>query len=320
MHSVSLTLGPLQIPLWIPVTIFAAVMQTWRTGVQARLKGQLSAGAVSFARFLYAMPLEFLAFLILLGHFGPALFRHNHLEFWFYCLAGGLAQIFGTVFLVQSFHSRGLVAGTAYAKTEAAQLVILTTLFLGAQLPPAAVVGIFLALAGVLVLGAKGWDFLASSFWRGLGQPAARYGLAAVLGFALTAIALRAASGEVDPGLPPLATGLWMLLVTNSLQTLLQGGYLVARKREQWRESLRGWRIAWPVGLLSALGSWAWFSAFALTQVALVRGLGQIDTLLVFLFGHHILKERLGRAEIVATLLIVIGALCIVAPDIGWRA
>ena len=71
--------------------------------------------------------------------------------------------------------------------------------------------------------------------------------------------------------------------------------------------------------MLSALGSWAWFSGFALTQVALVRGLGQVDTLLVFLFGHRILKERLRRAEIVATLLIVLGALCIIAPDIHWH-
>ncbi|MFA7495400.1 MAG: EamA family transporter [Acidithiobacillus sp.] len=319
MQSMFWIIGPLHIPLWIPVTILAALMQTWRTGLQARLKGQLSVGAASFARFLYAMPLEFLVFLMLLGQFGPALFRYGHLAFWFYCLAGGLAQILGTLFLVRSFHSRGLVIGTAYAKTEAAQLVILTTLFLGAQLQLLAIAGIFLALAGVLVLGTKGWGILGADFWRGLGQPAAYYGLAAALGFALTAIALRAASHALDPRLSPLVMGLWILLVTNFLQTLVQGSYLAIRHRDQWRESLCGWRIAWPVGVLSALGSWAWFSAFALTQVALVRGLGQIDTLLVFIFGHHVLKERLGRVEIIATLLIVIGAICIVAPDIHWQ-
>ncbi len=312
-------IGPFHIPLWIPLTMFAALMQTWRTGVQAKLKGQLSAEAASFARFLYAMPLEFLAFLILLSQFGPALFRDSHPQFWLFCLTGGVAQIWGTLFLIRSFHSHGLVTGTAYAKTESAQLVILTTIFLGAQLQPLAIVGIFLALAGVLVLGTKGWGILGSSFWQGLGQPAARYGLVAALGFALAAIALRAASRNLDPGYSPLITGLWILLVTNFMQTVLQGGYLSWQERDQLRESLRGWRIAWPVGILSALGSWAWFSAFALTQVALVRGLGQIDTLLVFFFGHHVLKERLGRAEIIATLLIVIGAICIIAPDIHWQ-
>lgn len=316
MQTLFLLIGHFHTPLWIPITIFAALMQAWRTGLQTKLKGQLSADAASFARYLYAIPLEFLAFLALLALLGPALFRYSHPGFWLFCLAGGLAQIWGTIFLVRSFHSHGLVAGTAYAKTESAQLVILTIIFLGAQLQPLAIVGIFLSLVGVLALGTKGWGILDSGFWRGLGQPAARYGLSAALGFALTAIALRSASRELDPRLSPLVMGLWVLLVTNFMQTILLGSYLFWRKQDQLWECLGGWRAAWSVGILSALGSWAWFSAFALTQVALVRGLGQIDTLLVFIFGHHILKERFGRVEIIATLLIVIGAICIIVPDI----
>lgn len=319
MTTPSWTAGPLQVPLWIPVTLFAALMQTWRTGRQAQLKGRLTPAAATLARFLYALPLELLVFLVLVAHFGGSRFGPTHPSFWFYCLAGGLAQILATLFLVRSFHSRGLVAGTAYAKTEAAQLVVLSTLFLGARFHFIAILGIFLALAGVLVLGGKGWAFLGAELWRGLGEPAAAYGLAAALGFALTAIALRAASQELHSNLPALAMGLWILLLTNLIQTLLQGGYLALWRRGQLQECLAGWRLAWPVGVLSALGSWAWFSAFALTQVALVRGLGQVDTLLVFLFGHHVLKERLGRTEILATLLIVGGALCIIAPELRWN-
>ncbi len=320
MHTLSLSLGSLRIPLWIPVTLFAALMQALRTGLQARLKGTLRAEVVSFARFLYALPLESLAFLLLLAHFGGGLFDRSPWEFWLFCLTGGVTQIFGTLFLVRSFHRRGLVAGTAYAKTEAAQLVLLTTVFLGASLAPLAIVGIFLALVGVLILGGKGWQFLEREFWLGLREPAAGYGLAAALGFAVTAITLRAASQELGPGLSPLVVGLWVLLVTNFMQSILQGFYLFLQQPQQLWESFLGWRQAWPVGVLSALGSWAWFSGFALTQVALVRGLGQVDTLLVFLLGHHLLKERLGKTEITATLLIVLGALCIILPDLHWQA
>ncbi|MEY2343140.1 EamA family transporter [Acidithiobacillus sp. IBUN Pt1247-S3] len=314
-----LRFAQLEVPLWVPVTLFAALMQTWRTGLQTRLKGTLSVDAASFVRYLYALPLEFLALLVLLLRFGDEPFAGTGLPFLFFCLAGGVAQILGTLFLVRSFHSRGLVAGTAYAKTEAAQLVILTVLFLGAEIQALAVLGIALAFVGVLLLSGQGFALLRRDFWRGLREPAARYGLAAALSFALAAIALRAASRHGDPQLPLLALGLWMLIVTNTLQTLLQGSWLLLRKPDDLRASLQQWRVAWPVGVLSALGSWAWFSGFALTQVALVRGLGQVDTLLVFFFGHKILKERLGKAEIVATLLIVLGALCIVAPDIHWH-
>ncbi|MDD3759537.1 MAG: EamA family transporter [Acidithiobacillus sp.] len=314
-----LRIGHLEIPLWIPITLFAAIMQTWRTGLQTRLKGTLSADAASFVRYLYALPLELLALLFLLWRFGDEPFSGTQPPFLFFCLAGGVAQILGTLFLVRSFHSRGLVTGTAYAKTEAAQLVILTVLFLGAEIQAMAILGIFLALLGVLLLSGQGFAFLERDFWRGLREPAARYGLVASFSFALAAIALRAASQHGDPHLPILALGLWMLLVTNTLQTFLLGTWLLLHKRADLRASLHEWRVAWPVGVLSALGSWAWFSGFALTQVALVRGLGQVDTLLVFLFGHRILKERLRRAEIVATLLIVLGALCIIAPDVHWH-
>lgn len=319
MHIAPLRFGALEVPLWIPVTLFAAVMQTWRTGLQARLKGTLSVDAASFVRYLYALPLEFFALLVLLLHFGSEAFCRTQLEFLLYCLAGGIAQILGTLFLVRSFHSRGLVAGTAYAKTEAAQLLVLTTLFLGAELHALAILGIVFAFVGVLLLSGQSFALLGRDFWRGLRQPAARNGLAAALSFALAAIALRAASEHGNPQLPILALGLWILVVTNTLQTFLQGSWLLLRKPVELRASLHHWRIAWPIGVISALGSWAWFSGFALTQVALVRGLGQIDTLLVFFFGHKILKEHLGRSEILATLLIVLGALCIVAPDIHWR-
>ncbi|MBU2755184.1 EamA family transporter [Acidithiobacillus sp. CV18-2] len=291
-------------------------MQAWRTGLQTRLKGTLSVDAASFVRYFYALPLEFLALLLLLHQYGGAVVLETRPTFLLLCLAGGIAQILGTLFLVRSFHSRGLVTGTAYAKTEAAQLVILTTLFLGAELQPIAIIGIFLALAGVLLLSGQGVAFLRRDFWLGLREPAAGYGLAAALAFALTAIALRAASQHGDQRIPVLALALWMLLVTNTLQTLLQGGYLLLRKPAEIAASLRHWRLSWPIGVLSALGSWAWFSGFALTQVALVRGLGQVDTLLVFFFGHHILRERLGKKEILATLLIVVGALCITLPDL----
>ncbi|MCE5394364.1 MAG: hypothetical protein JJ693_07235 [Acidithiobacillus sp.] len=51
-----MSLGPLRILQWIPVTLFAALMQALRTGLQARRKGTLRAEVVSFARFLYALP------------------------------------------------------------------------------------------------------------------------------------------------------------------------------------------------------------------------------------------------------------------------
>src|SRR5215472_2230652 len=42
--------------LWIPITLTAALFQTWRTALQQRLRGLLSVNAAGFVRYLYALP------------------------------------------------------------------------------------------------------------------------------------------------------------------------------------------------------------------------------------------------------------------------
>ena len=42
--------------LWIPITLTAALCQTWRTALQQRLRGLLSVNGAGFVRYLYALP------------------------------------------------------------------------------------------------------------------------------------------------------------------------------------------------------------------------------------------------------------------------
>ena len=42
--------------LWIPATIVAALLQTWRTALQQKLRDTLSVNAAGFVRYLYALP------------------------------------------------------------------------------------------------------------------------------------------------------------------------------------------------------------------------------------------------------------------------
>ncbi len=316
MISPPIVLGSLAVPLWIPITILAAAMQALRTSLQAKLKGTLTPSGAGFIRFLYALPLEALFFLLIILFWKSGALPHGDPWFVAFCLAGGLAQILGTVMLVHAFHSRGFVAGTAYAKTEAAQLVLISILFLGIHLHPVAIAGILVAFLGVLVLSLESSGIYWRDLFRGAREPATRYGLGAASAFALSSLAFRAASQHLEGSHSAVLTGLWVLFVTNTLQTFLQGTYLWSFQRSEFRKTLRFWRQAWPVGILSAIGSWAWFTGFSLTHVALVRGLGQVDTLFVFFLGHHFLQEKLHPKEIAAVLAVTLGAILILFPDI----
>ena len=43
-------------PLWLPVTVAAALFQCWRTALQQRLRGHLSVNAAAVVRYLYGVP------------------------------------------------------------------------------------------------------------------------------------------------------------------------------------------------------------------------------------------------------------------------
>ena len=297
------------------MTIAAALFQAWRTALQANLRHELSASGAAFVRYFYALPLDALMLFGALWFWQLAMPSLSG-AFVLFCLLGGVAQIFGTYFLIQAFAHRNYVVGTAYAKTEAVQLMLISVLIFGIALPVGAIIGLVVAMMGVLWLSLPTEQLTWRSWLRASVQPAALLGLAAGLAFALTALSLREASLTLPSDVPVLVKALMVLLVTNSLQVLVQGGFMAGFARADLRQCLIAWRRAVPVGLLSGLGSAAWFTGFALTQVALVRGLGQIEVVFTLLFGHFYLKERFARREVWALLLVAVGVVLIAVSDL----
>jgi len=102
------------------------------------------------------------------------------------------------------------------------------------------------------------------------------------------------------------------VLVTNTLQILMQGAWLAWREPAQLRKSLTTWRSSMWAGTLSACGSACWFTAFAMADVALVRSVGQIEIVFTLLFSRFYLRERLQRGDVAGLTLVVGGVLLII--------
>jgi len=297
--------------LWIPITLAAALFQTWRTALQQRLRGLLSVNAAGFVRYLYALPIGFVLLIGSYGATGTALPTPDT-RFMLDCAAGGVLQIFGTSFLIMSFGFRNFAVGTAYSKTEAAQTAIVAWIILGEALTPTAIAGICVGVVGVLVLSLAGRGLHAGELLRATVQPAALCGLGAGLCFAFTAIFIKDANRALH-GVHPILQAVFGLVVTNLMQTVMQGAWLAWREPDQLRAVFTTWRSSAWVGALSACGSACWFSAFALAPVALVRSLGQVEMIFTLTFSRFYLKEHIRRADVVGLLLIVVGVGLIVA-------
>ncbi|WP_424810608.1 EamA family transporter [Roseococcus sp. YIM B11640] len=298
-------------PLWVPITLVAALFQTWRTALQQRLRGQLSLNAAAVVRYLYGVPFG----LLILGAYWLIMGGSFESPSWYFillCGAAGLAQIFGTNLLISSFSSRGFAVGTAYSKTEAVQASFIAVFLLGEHLEPLSWLGIAVSVFGVMYLSLAGRGMRAADILRATFQHAALCGMGAGFCFALTAIFVRKANFDLA-GTDTILKALFSVVVTNTLQTLMQGGWLMLREPSQAKAVFRSWRSSAQVGALSAGGSCCWFVSFALAPVALVRSVGQVEIIFTLLFGRFFLSEKLKTRDVIGALLVVAGVVLVLA-------
>lgn len=297
-------------PLWIPVTFAAALFQCWRTALQQKLRHLLSVNGAGFVRFLYGAPTALLLLLAALGITGLPLPVPNP-RFVLACIAGGLTQILATNLLIMAFGFRNFAVGTAYSKTDVVQSAVIALIVLHEVLRLLAWAGIALGLCGVLTLSLVGRGLRPRELLAATIQPAALCGLSAGFLFALTTVFIKLANQALT-GPSLVVRALLALVVTNTLQTVMQGGWLAWREPQELRKAFVTWRTSAWAGTLSAAGSACWFTAFAMADVALVRAFGQVEIVFTLLFSRFYLKETLRPGDVAGLTLVVGGVLLIV--------
>jgi drug/metabolite transporter (DMT)-like permease len=291
--------------MWIVVTIVAAGFQTARTALQHRLRALLSVSGAGFVRYVYGAPLSALA--VLIAWSAGVEWPHIAGRFWPTIFLGGLGQILGTICLIRAFDARDFAVGTVFAKTEVVQVALLSWVLLGESLRIGGWVGAAVCMVGVALLATKGQRLT----WAAIRQPAALYGLAAGGLFGLASIGIRGATKALTGG-PVVMHAIVTLAVMNTMQTIVHGGYLVAREPGQVRLSIVHWRSSAVVGVLSVCGSAGWALALALENAAKVRTLGQVELLFTFAVSRWLLHDRHTRAELAASGLVALGVLTVV--------
>jgi drug/metabolite transporter (DMT)-like permease len=292
--------------MWIPITLAAATFQVLRTSRQHQLGAVLSTNAAGFVRYLYGAPLAIALAIVSFGLLGRDV-PDVPGRFWPIIVAGGVAQIVGTLALLRSFQLRDFALGTVYAKTEVIQVAIIGAVVLGEPLEPLGWVGAVVCTVGVALLAAHG---SLTSLLRRAGDPAALMGIAAGGLFGAAAVAIRGASRSLGDA-PAWDRALLTLTVMLTVQTLVNGAYLATRAPGELAEAVRQWRPAAVVGVLSLAGSTGWALAVTLENAAKVRTLGQVELLIAFAISHRRLGESHTRQEYWASALVLVGVVLV---------
>ena len=296
-------------PLWIPITIVAALCQNIRTTMQQKIRGILSVDGANFVRYLYGAPLALgaLAFLVWgTGRTVPTI----SWTFLLLVTIAGVAQIVATSLMIHSFSLRNFTVGTVYSKTETVFVALFATFIAGEPLAFGSWMGIFVCLGGVAVLSVRGKLSDIRGLLADLTHKGAVYGILSGAVFAIAAGTIREASKLLPEG-DFVIRGITVLACMNTIQVVLMAAYLARRDRPQLGKVWHNWRSSIWVGIFSVLGSAGWALAMTLENAALVRAVGQIELVFTFISSRLVLKERPSLGEWIGSILVIGGVVLI---------
>ena len=296
-------------PLWIPITIAAALCQNIRTTMQQKIRGLLSVDGANFVRYLYGAPLA-LGMLAILVFGTDRTIPSISLAFLGLVTIAGVAQIVATSLMIHSFSLRNYTVGTVYSKTETVFVALFATFIAGEPLSFGAWMGILVCLGGVAILSVRGKLSDVRGLLADLTHKGALYGILSGAVFAIAAGTIREASKLLPDG-DFMIRGITVLACMNTIQVVLMAAYLARRDRPQLGKVATHWRSSVWVGLFSVLGSAGWALAMTLENAALVRAVGQIELVFTFIASYLVLKEQPSLGEWIGSILVVGGVVLI---------
>lgn len=301
--------------LWIPFTIMAAFMQSWRNALQKQLRNHATTLGVTLARFIVALPLAGLYLYSLYQYYPEASVPAFSTKFFVNVLIAAIAQIAATAFMVMLFKTRNYAIGVGLAKSEAVIAATLGALFFAAPLS-------WMAWFGVMVGGMAVWlmslgntpTSTKNTDTDKLSAQTISIGLASGLCFALCTLYIRESALILrnDFGQNFLISASWVLFFVLLTQTVLLTIFLAVREPNTLKTLYQHKKLTTSVSVFSFLGSIGWFTAMSLETVALVKTLGQIEVLFTLAISAFWFKEKLGRNDYLGLGFIVLGAMLVV--------
>lgn len=299
--------------IWIPLSIFAALMQSVRTAAQKQLNQRMSTMGTTYVRSLFGIPflLLFLGGVTLYTGRGVPAYDPVYL---LYTAGGALTQVLATALLIYMFRLKNFAVGTMLTKTDLILTAFIGTILFTEVVTPLGWVAIVVVMGGVtlMLLGKTGTGVFKT---RGealshllLGRPTL-VALACALLFSFSYLFLRAATLALGEQHHFLWRSGWTVVLATLMQVVCLGVWLAAKEPKVFTQMwpMRG--IASFIGLTSALGSIGWYSAFALQNASYVRAVGQIEAVFTLAISWLYFREKITSLELLGIAATVAGVL-----------
>ncbi len=298
--------------IWIPIAIFAALMQAVRTAAQKALNARLSTWMTTYVRSLFALPFA-LGWLALVMHWeglGAPGFGARYLG---YCFGAAAAQVIATYLLIWLFQMRNFAVGTMLSKTDVMQAAILGSALFSETISLTGWVAILLTVAGVIAIsiGRVGLGRLGTgdmTIGQALIAKPTLVGLATGFFFCLSYLFLREASLGLAAGGFLYRAG-WTVVIVGLMQVAVVGAGLAVTEPASFRALGRQLQPCLFIGITSAAGSVGWFTAMTIENASYVKAVGQVEVIFTLAISSLYFRETINRLELLGIAVIVAGVL-----------
>jgi drug/metabolite transporter (DMT)-like permease len=295
------------IPLWMALTVGAAAVQSIRTAAQKQLNGHLTILAGTYVRALFGLPVM-VAYLLALKAYEGSAWPQVGWVFGWYVVLTALTQMAATAALLSLLKLRTFAVASQIARSDMIFTAVIGAAFWDQALSPSGWTALLLASAGLalMMLAKVGREPGA------LSVQVVTTGLFIGLMFGVCNLTLREATLNVA-GASSLMAGAATVVCVTAIQLGALGGWLLAREPGTHRAITGHMGLSLFVGVTSALGSIAWFAAFALETAALVRIVGQIEVVFTLALSVWYFRERPTLLELGGLALTVAGIVVLAA-------
>ena len=297
--------------VWIPLSIFAALMQAVRTAAQKTLNQSMSTMGTTYVRSLFGVPVLLVFLGVVTIYTGHGMPRFTTAFLW-HAFMGGLTQVLATALLISMFRLKNFAVGTMLTKADLIMTAVIGTLLFSEQISALGWVAIVVVMLGVvlMLLGRKvGAGSSAGLNASPLLGRTLQVALACALMFSFSYLFLRAATLELGVEHHYLWRAGWTLVLVTVMQTIGLGVWLAFKEPAVFKQMWPKRRIAGFIGLTSALGSIGWYSAFALQNAAYVRAVGQIEAVFTLAIAWLYFHEKITRLELLGIAATLVGVL-----------
>jgi drug/metabolite transporter (DMT)-like permease len=299
--------------IWIPLAVFAALMQSVRTAAQKTLNQSMSTMGTTYVRSLFGMPtlIVFLvAAMLYTGHGIP----HYDPKFLVNTVVAALTQVLATALLIYMFRLKNFAIGTMLTKTDIIMTALIGTALFSEQLTQLGWIALVVVVCGsiLMLVGRLGTaafressETISDLFF---GRPTQVALMCAFL-FTLSYLFLREATRDLGEQYHFLWRAGWTVVLATGMQTVCLGLWLAVKQPSVFKQMwpLRG--IASFIGITSALGSIGWYSAFALQNASYVRAVGQIEAVFTLAISWLYFREKITALEVIGIAITVAGVL-----------